>query len=838
MCTGLKAFCILLALAGAARAQRIQTNPASALHAARAACANDARERELFDAIGRRDSARVEALLAAGVSPDTRARINPSSDRPADAICAPALLHAAWLGDARTVGVLLAAKADANAKDEWGQPVWVYAFGDYAFKRLRLEQFPEELSARLEITESLLAAGANPNGKDQSSTRALSHAVDAGVITGDPRIVKALLARGAAVNVKGDSILAYATYRRRQAAEAAETKVGGVAPRAEVVIETLVKAGADVNAGMYAGGETALMIEAGAWRLEGVTRRLKVLLDAGADVNARVESTGATPLLSALKVYFAYSYGESKSGRDYADAMRDRVEVVKLLLAAGADPNRKDKAGDTPLPSHFNPYMSTRYPAEYDALLKALLDAGADINSRDSQGRTLLTLVASSRYVDDYLSTYEQSRMRLLKFLIAAGADVNVKDSENQTSLLATIKTYPKKEIILTLLAAGADASAPDVQGRTPLTEIIRDDRSTDPEMVKALLDAGADVKARDKEGSTALLLNLSDGRLSSVTRLLIDAGADVNTPDTNGMTPLMAAVTSTLRRGIGVYNDSAGMIEMLVAAKADVNARAAGGDTALMAAVRLDREDEVVRTLLAARADVNAANDSGDTALIIAAERYGVTGARAGHYYNYKSRDSILKALLAAGADAAAVNRDGESALTIMAAKAGAEALPLVRALVESGGRSHPRAVDLLAAIRRAAGRSTSDIVRELIAAGADVNATDEDGSPALIVAAGESGNAGVVRALLKAGARVDARDADGDTALTAAVREYLPGGDEPVRKALHRDPEVIRALLDAGADAKLRGRDGRTALSLAVESGNRDLIGMLEAAGAARKR
>lgn len=836
MCTGLKAVCILLVLAGATRGQRIQPNPASALHAARTACTTDARERELFDAIERRDSARVEAFLAAGVSHNARARINPDSGRPQDAICAPALLHAAWLGDARTVGVLLAAKADVNASDEWGRLVWAYAFGEYAIKRLNPAQLPEEMSARLEITESLLAAGANPNGKDEGSLRALSHAVDAGVLSGDPRIVKALLSRGAAVNVKGDSILAYATYHRRQAAEIAETKVGGVAPRAEAVIETLIKAGADVNASMYGSNETALMIEAGAWRLEGVTRRLKVLLDAGADVNAQAEPTGATPLLSALKVYFSYSYGESKSGRDYAEVMRDRVEVVKLLLAAGADPNRKDKVGDTPLPSHFSPYMATLYPAEYDALLKALLDAGADINSRDSQGRTLLALVASSRYVDDYLDTYEKSRMRLLKTLIAAGADVNAKDSENQTSLLATIKSYPKKEIILTLLAAGADARAPDVQGRTPLMEIIRDYRSIDPEIVKALLDAGADARARDKEGSTALLLNLSDGWLSSVTRLLIDAGADVNTPDKNGMTPLTAAVTSTLRRSIGLYNDSAKMIEMLVAAKADVNARSAGGDTALMAAVRLDREDEVIQTMLAARADVNAANDSGDTALIIAAERYNVTGAHA--YYSYKPRDSILKALLAAGADVKAVNRDGESALTIMAAKAGAEALPIVRALVESGRRTHPRAVDLLAAIRRAAGRSTSDIVQELIAAGADVNATDEDGRPALIVAAGESGNAGVVRALLKAGARVNASDADGDTALTAAVREYLPGGDEPVRKALHRDPEVIRALLDAGADAKLRGRDGRTALSLALESGNRDLIGLLEAAGAAGKR
>jgi ankyrin repeat protein len=124
---------------------------------------------------------------------------------------------------------------------------------------------------------------------------------------------------------------------------------------------------------------------------------------------------------------------------------------------------------------------------------------------------------------------------------------------------------------------------------------------------------------------------------------------------------------------------------------------------------------------------------------------------------------------------------------------------------------------------------------VQALIAAGADVNTSDELGRPALLVAAGESGNPSVVRALLAAGARVNAKGKDGDTALTAAVREYLPGEDEFIKNALHRNTEVVRALLDAGADPCVRGKDGRSAVKLAGESGNKILIGMLE--GAARR-
>ncbi|WP_331767017.1 ankyrin repeat domain-containing protein [Embleya sp. NBC_00896] len=92
---------------------------------------------------------------------------------------------------------------------------------------------------------------------------------------------------------------------------------------------------------------------------------------------------------------------------------------------------------------------------------------------------------------------------------------------------------------------------------------------------------------------------------------------------------------------------------------------------------------------------------------------------------------------------------------------------------------------------------------LRELLARGADIEAPDPrsryfDGQTLLIAAAGR-GRADLVRLLLALGADVDARSASGWTALMRACN----GGDL----------ECSRLLLDAGADPELRNDEGYTA-------------------------
>src|SRR5262249_37600159 len=81
------------------------------------------------------------------------------------------------------------------------------------------------------------------------------------------------------------------------------------------------------------------------------------------------------------------------------------TEVVKKMLAKGADVNMKAKDGNTPLL-----YAALNGQTE---VVKVLLEAGADKNARDVGGRTPLILAA--RYM--HWGTMEA--------LIAGGADVN-----------------------------------------------------------------------------------------------------------------------------------------------------------------------------------------------------------------------------------------------------------------------------------------------------------------------------------------------------------------------------------------------------------------------------
>ena len=92
---------------------------------------------------------------------------------------------------------------------------------------------------------------------------------------------------------------------------------------------------------------------------------------------------------------------------------------------------------------------------------------------------------------------------------------------------------------------------------------------------------------------------------------------------------------------------------------------------------------------------------------------------------------------------------------------------------------------------------------VKAALKAGADVNASDEDGWTALMCAASNNGNPDVVRALIAAGADVNARDEDGLTALMYAA-------------AYNANPSVLNVLIDAGADESAKNCYGSRAIDL----------------------
>ena len=99
--------------------------------------------------------------------------------------------------------------------------------------------------------------------------------------------------------------------------------------------------------------------------------------------------------------------------------------------------------------------------------------------------------------------------------------------------------------------------------------------------------------------------------------------------------------------------------------------------------------------------------------------------------------------------------------------------------------------------------GATVADVSR-CVAAGADVEARDDDDRTPLHNAAFDSESPSVVKALLDAGADPEARDVHGFTPLHVAA--YVGA------------PSVVAVLLKAGADLEARSRHGQTPLHLAA--------------------
>jgi len=183
----------------------------------------------------------------------------------------------------------------------------------------------------------------------------------------------------------------------------------------------------------------------------------------------------------------------------------------------------------------------------------------------------------------------------------------------------------------------------------------------------------------------------------------------------------LMLLWTPTTGRA-GLISDAASgnlpALKALAAAHANVNVRASDGSTALIKAADNNRTDCVI-FLIAVHANVNAAARDGTTALM----------------------------------EAAALDCQAET-----------------KADLAKNEKSYEKQGVSDAGEKLEAAYSNLPVVKSLIAARADVNAKEDMGDTALIMACG-NGSVNAVRALIAAHADVNAKDNFGGTALQAAA-------------------------------------------------------------------
>lgn len=460
------------------------------------ASAQAAPDRRLVDAVKRQDRAAAIALL------EQRVDVNV-----AQGDGATALHWAAHWNDVELAGLLLGAGASVDAANDLGVTPLVLACGNRSTT----------------MVERLLQAGADPNtvavGEPVIMTAARA---------GNAGIVRALIARGADVNVRDAS--------RQQTA-----LMWAAAHRHPQVVEILLASGADVHARSRVDSQ---VVQRGS-RYGGVVSQERAVTTRAV---ATLPTGGSTPLLFA-----------ARSG-DLASA--------QLLVAAGAHVNDTAPDGTSALvlASHSGhgpvaAFLAERgadvnadgsgYTALHAAVLRGdvelatrLVARGADVNRPVGQG------TPSRRYSKDYALNAAWigatpfwlaarfGELQIMRMLAAHGADPTATSQDQTTSLIAT-------------LAAGVDAgpSASDSRERRLDPEELarlmaeRDQHERGVlEVVKAAVELGVDVNAVNFVGDTALHHATNKG-FNAVIRFLVNSGARLDMRNKRGQTPLDIAM-------------------------------------------------------------------------------------------------------------------------------------------------------------------------------------------------------------------------------------------------------------------------------------------------------
>jgi ankyrin repeat protein len=208
------------------------------------------------------------------------------------------------------------------------------------------------------------------------------------------------------------------------------------------------------------------------------------LIDQGVSPNDR-SPEGNTPLTTAIR--------------------EERIEMVELLLANGADP--AIRGADWPL------CMAVKHPA----ILKKLL--AATPNPRAFRGIVEMAVVAN--------------QLESIKMLLSAGISVEDKNCGVFSPLTTAIRERHKHIVRYLLDEANADPNAPGEH--LPLVKALRRLLPGDTEILQMLLTRGADINLMHR-GWNAILQAVENGD-AEILRLLIEKGGsvDLQAIDENG---------------------------------------------------------------------------------------------------------------------------------------------------------------------------------------------------------------------------------------------------------------------------------------------------------------
>jgi uncharacterized protein len=263
--------------------------------------------------------------------------------------------------------------------------------------------------------------------------------------------------------------------------------------------KVLIEASADLNAA-DPDGATALVVAI----INANYEFAAMLLEASADPNV-VDSSGMGALYAAVDMH-RLAVGHGRPNPKPAGLL-DGVDIVNRLLARGANPNAELRApiiqrqhtfGDGTLGAGATPLLRAAKSGDI-VLVRLLLAAGADPRHTMPNGSTALMYAAGlgwrngSPLAPSYEQGSEQEAIETLRTLLDIGLDIRAKN-ETGDSVLHAALGRGSEPIVRFLLEAGADPAVVDAKGQTPLA--LAEARRAPEPVVELLRSAGSAATA------------------------------------------------------------------------------------------------------------------------------------------------------------------------------------------------------------------------------------------------------------------------------------------------------------------------------------------------------